>query len=153
MLSTQSTVLDGVSGQYHAELIYFLLICYHNLMTKPHEIIDTYLDGLPAWQRAYLTEFRDIIHEQAPDCEEAWKWSTPVFMVGGKMIFAMAAFKKHTKYNFILNGASLNDTDGLLNSGFDAKNSRSIDRLEGVEVDRDKLCRLVKESLDLAKSR
>lgn len=120
-------------------------------MTKSIEIINTYLKALPIWQRAYLTEFRDVIHEQAPDIEEAWKWNTPVFMLDGKMIFAMAAFKKHTKYNFIHNGAALDDTEGLFNSGFDAKSSRSIDRQEGIEIDRVKLKALVKDSLERAK--
>ena len=50
-----------------------------------------------------------------------------MFLVNKKLVFAMSAFKQHTKFNFIRNGAEIVDTDSLFNNGFDSKKSRGID--------------------------
>ena len=47
------------------------------------------------------------------------------------MYFAMSAFKENTKYNFMINGARLEDPDKLFNNGLDSKVSRGIDMREG----------------------
>jgi hypothetical protein len=110
--------------------------------------IDSYLNTLPDWQKENLTTFRDIVHEVDSSITEDWKWNVPVFFVNNKMIFAMSAFKAHTKYNFILNGAVLSDPQKLFNSGFDAKTSRGIDLREGETINKSDLKTLIKESID-----
>jgi hypothetical protein len=85
-----------------------------------------------------------------PTISEDVKWHVPVFILDGKMVFAMSAFKAHTKYNFIHNGASLADPDALFNNGFDSKKSRGIDLREGDGIDIDKLKTLIKSSIDTA---
>jgi hypothetical protein len=112
--------------------------------------IDAYLSKLPDWQQNHLALFRKLIHEVAPDIEEDWKWNVPFFMLDGKMLFAMSAFKAHTKYNFILNGAFLQDTDSLFNNGRDSQQSRSIDLREDEMIDEAKLKNLIKQSVDHA---
>jgi hypothetical protein len=111
--------------------------------------IDHYLDTLPEWQKTNLVLFRKAIHEVNPAITEDWKWNVPVFFLGGKMYFAMSAFKAHTKYNFILNGALVDDPNKLFNNGFDAKNSRSIDLREGETIDIADLKSLIASSIDL----
>lgn len=112
--------------------------------------VDKYLSELPQWQQHHLSLFRKLVHEVAPDIEEDWKWNVPFFMLGGKMLFAMSAFKAHTKYNFIHNGAFINDDDQLFNNGRDSQQSRSIDLREDDVIDEAKLKQLIKKSVDHA---
>lgn len=109
--------------------------------------IDTYLAGLPDWQRENLELFRKLVHEVVPDATEDWKWSVPFFMLDGKMLFAMSAFKHHTKYNFIANGALLKDPHKLFNNGLESKTSRGIDLREGEEIDESHLKKLILDSV------
>jgi hypothetical protein len=111
--------------------------------------VDRYIASLPEWQQANLTSFSQLVHETVPDIQEEFKWNVPVFMLGGKMIFAMSAFKAHTKYNFIGNGAQLADPDKLFNNGFDSKKSRAIDLHEGESVGEQALRSLIKASAEL----
>ena len=64
---------------------------------------DEYLLLLPTWQQQNLILFRSIIHEVFPDITEVIKWGVPTFLQDGTMLFAMSAFKNHTKFNFIHN--------------------------------------------------
>ncbi|MEI7674632.1 MAG: hypothetical protein WCI60_02755, partial [bacterium] len=61
-----------------------------------------------------------------------------------KMLFAMSSFKAHTKYNFIQNGALLNDNDKLFNNGFESKKARGIDLREKEKINEVKLEELIK---------
>lgn len=110
--------------------------------------IDGYLNSLPSWKRANLELFRKLIHEVEPAITEDWKWNVPVFMFKEKMYFAMSAFKEHTKYNFMINGALLDDPDKLFNNGLDSKKSRGIDLREGQTIDETALKTLIRASLD-----
>jgi hypothetical protein len=110
---------------------------------------DEYLQNLPDWQRTNLDDFRTVIHEVYPDITEEIKWGVPTFINKGVMMFAMSAFKAHTKYNFIYNGALISDPDGLFNNGLESKNARAIDLREGDSVDKDKLVDLVRRTKDL----
>lgn len=119
-------------------------------MNNDAKTVDEYLASLPAWKKENLVLFRKIVHEVVPNIEEAIKWGVPVFMINGKMIFAMSAFKAHTKYNFILNGALLNDTDKLFNNGLDSKKSRGIDLHENETIDAKKLKALTEQAVTQA---
>lgn len=118
-------------------------------MSEATKNIDAYLASLPEWQNSNLTQFRRLIRDAAPDIEEQWKWNTPVFAAQGKMIFAMSAFKAHTKYNFIKNGALLADKNKLFNNGLQSKSSRSIDLREDQQINFAKLRALIAEALAL----
>ena len=112
-------------------------------MSDISEKIEDYLSSLPTWQRLHLVTFRELIHSASPKITEEWKWSVPVFMLGGKMLFSMAAFSSHTKLNFIGNGAALDDNEHVFNSGLDSKKSRSINLTENENIDREKLKSLI----------
>jgi hypothetical protein len=111
--------------------------------------IDSYLASLPQWQKENLITFRKLVHSADSSIQEDWKWNVPVFLLNSRMIFAMSAFKAHTKYNFILNGAQLSDPDKLFNNGFESKKSRGIDLKENYKIDTAKLLSLIKQSLKL----
>lgn len=119
-------------------------------MTDAHKQIERYLADLPNWQRNNLVMFRRIVHEIEPTIQEDWKWHVPVFILKGRMVFAMSAFKAHTKYNFIANGALLDDNERLFNNGFDSQKSRAIDLQEEDLIDPEKLRQLIRKSIELA---
>jgi hypothetical protein len=112
-------------------------------MTSSATNTDDYLNSLPDWQKANLVLFRDIIHDLYPNITEEIKWGVPTFIQDGVILFAMSSFKKHTKFNFIHNGALLSDDDNLFNNGLESKKSRGIDLREGETIDVDKLIMLV----------
>jgi hypothetical protein len=112
------------------------------------EKIDTYLNSLPEWQKQNLTSFRTAIHEAIENIEEDWKWNVPTFLLNGKLLFAMSAFRAHTKYNFIGNGAALDDVDTLFNNGLESSKARGIDLREGEKVDEALLRKLIEESYE-----
>jgi hypothetical protein len=107
--------------------------------------IDAYIARLPEWQRDNLTRFRERVHRVAPAVEEGWKWDVPVFLTGGRLVCAMAAFANHTKYNFF-EGATLDHSGHLFNSGLDSKRSRSINLAQGESIDDAQLDRLIAEA-------
>ena len=108
---------------------------------------DSYIAGLPTWQQDNLKLFRRIVHSVYPEIGEEIKWGVPVFLINKKMVFAMSAFKAHTKYNFIFNGAQLNDPHSLFNNGLESKKSRSIDLRENESINDKHLEDLVKASI------
>lgn len=110
------------------------------------ETTEQYLSALPAWQKKNLEAFRKIIHEVVSDVKEEIKWGVPVFTAKKKMLFAMGAFKEHIKYNFVLNGALIDDPKGLFNNGLESKKSRSIDLSEGEKVDPKELKKLIAQA-------
>jgi hypothetical protein len=110
--------------------------------------IDEYLASLPTWQRTNLELFRKLVHEVEPSITEDWKWNVPVFLINNKMYFAMSAFKEHTKYNFILNGAVINDPNKLFNNGLESKKSRGIDLREDQTINESDLKALIKMSVN-----
>jgi hypothetical protein len=111
--------------------------------------IDAFVAALPEWQRENLARFRRAVHGVAVDAEEGWKWDVPVFLVKGRLVCAMSAFAKHTKYNFF-DGAALADPDHLFNSGLESKKSRSINLAEGDPLDSGALDRLLTEAFAAA---
>ncbi len=119
-------------------------------MTALAAQVDEYRQGLPPWQRELLGEFRALVHQVEPAITEGWKRNMPVFLLGKQTIYGMAAFKTHVKYNFLLNGAQLDDPDGVFNAGADSKRSLGIDLGDGDRADRAALQWLLAGSVQLA---
>ncbi len=111
--------------------------------------IDAFIAQLPDWQRDMAIRLRALIHEAEPMITEVWKWSTPVFEARGG-VCAIGAFKSHMKVNFF-KGASLPDPDGLFNAGLDAKTMRSIDFVEGDQINEAGLRALVQAAVALTR--
>ncbi len=122
-------------------------------MNQASQTITDYIAKQPEWQQANLTQFRELVHDVEPTITEDWKWNVPILMLDGRMLFSMAAFKAHTKYNFIANGATLDDGDTLFNNGLDSKTSRSIDLRENETLDQAKLRALVMRAVAAAKQK
>ena len=107
---------------------------------------EEYLSALPDWQKKNLEIFRQAIHAAIPNIKEEIKWGVPVFICNAKMLYAMSSFKAHTKYNFIHNGALIDDPARLFNNGFDSKKSRAIDLRQGEKVDSKELKKLIERA-------
>ena len=111
----------------------------------PNSVVD-YFNSLPSWQQVNLKLFRKSINLEIPSVTEQIKWNVPVFLCQSKALFAMAAFKDHTKFNFLLNGARIGDPHELFNNGLDSPRSRSIDLKEGQNIDDIALRELIREA-------
>lgn len=118
---------------------------------SPNEQIDRYIASLPDRQRDNLLHFRKLIHAFEPTIQEGWKWDVPVFLLNGKLVCAMSAFKEHIKFNFF-EGAALKDTHKLFNSGLDSKRHRSINLSPGQVIPAQQIGDLVEEALGQARS-
>jgi uncharacterized protein YdeI (YjbR/CyaY-like superfamily) len=62
--------------------------------------IDAYIGRAQPFARPILEKVRERVHAAAPEIEESMKWSAPAFLIDGKILLIMAAFKAHAALNF-----------------------------------------------------
>lgn len=62
--------------------------------------IDAYLASAPEFALAILTRLREDVHAACPDVVETIKWSRPHFLLDGKLLCGMSAFKAHCAFGF-----------------------------------------------------
>ena len=62
--------------------------------------VDAYIKKSEAFARPILKHVRQIVHKACPDIEEGIKWGMPFFILGGKNLANMAAFKAHAVFGF-----------------------------------------------------
>jgi len=111
------------------------------------EQITKHIHDLADWRGKVLEQLRKLIRDAAPGAIEEWKWNTPVWSQNGNIV-AIGAFQDHVKVNFF-KGASLDDSHGLFNAGFEAKASRAIDMREGDRMNTAALKDLVRAAVAL----
>jgi hypothetical protein len=59
--------------------------------------VDQYIAKAPDFASPILTEVRARVRRACPQASETIKWNVPFYVLGGKLLASMAAFKKHTK--------------------------------------------------------
>lgn len=64
--------------------------------------VDDYIAQAADFARPILEHLREAAHRALPDAEEAIKWGMPHFLVSGKNVAGMAAFKAHC--TFVIHG-------------------------------------------------
>jgi len=64
--------------------------------------IDAYIAKAAPFAQPILMHLRKVVHEALLEAEEGIKWSMPHFMVGGKNVAGMSAFKAHCA--FVIHG-------------------------------------------------
>ncbi|WP_395394492.1 YdeI/OmpD-associated family protein [Novosphingobium sp. BL-8A] len=64
--------------------------------------VDDYIEKAADFARPILTHLREIAHRALPEAEEAIKWGMPHYLVKGKNVAGMAAFKAHC--TFVIHG-------------------------------------------------
>ena len=57
--------------------------------------IDDYIAKAAPFAQPILMHVRALVHRALPEVEETIKWGMPHFMVGGKNVVGLAAFKAH----------------------------------------------------------
>ena len=62
--------------------------------------IDAYIDRAQPFARPILKHVRERVHAVVPEAEETMKWSSPAYVLGGKILLMTAAFKQHAALNF-----------------------------------------------------
>jgi Domain of unknown function (DU1801) len=60
--------------------------------------VDAYIAKAAPFAQPLLAEVRKRIHQAIPDATETLKWNVPFYVLSGKLLASMAAFKKHTKF-------------------------------------------------------
>jgi hypothetical protein len=109
------------------------------------ELIDARIEELDDWRGQTLGRLRALIKEADPDVVEEWKWGGPVWSHAG-IICTGESYKKSVKLTF-LNGASLDDPEGLFNSSLDGNKRRAIDVHEDDELDENAFRALIREAV------
>lgn len=116
------------------------------------EKIDQYIAKTNDWRGEVISQLRKLIHEEAPDIIEEWKWNSPVFSISEGMICSPGAFKAHVGVNFF-DGAALEDTHSLFNSGLDAKKTRAININKGEQLNAGAFKELISEAIAYKKEK
>ena len=62
--------------------------------------IDAYIERQADFARPILRHLREAVHSARPDVEEGMKWSMPHFLLDGRILAGMAAFKAHATFGF-----------------------------------------------------
>jgi hypothetical protein len=62
--------------------------------------IDAYIAKAAPFAQPILSHVRERVRAVAPDVEETLKWGAPSFVLNGKILLMMAAFKAHAALNF-----------------------------------------------------
>jgi len=95
--------------------------------------VDSYIDGLPDWQRQVCAELRDLIHAADPEIGETVKRTVrPYFVLAGN-VCALLATRDHVNL-FLYDGAIVPDPDGIITGGHDNETARTIAFYEGDSI-------------------
>ena len=102
--------------------------------------IDAAIEQAAPFARPILRHLRELVHTALPGVGETIKWGMPHFMLGGKNIAGMAAFKAHTA--FVIHGEG-RQGDAMGQYG-------KIARLEDLPPDADLVAKLLAASERIA---
>jgi uncharacterized protein YdeI (YjbR/CyaY-like superfamily) len=72
--------------------------------------IDAYIARQADFARPILEHIRRVVHEAVPEVEESIKWSMPAFLLKGRPLANMAAFKAHASFGLWQASAVLGQT-------------------------------------------
>lgn len=100
---------------------------------SPAQLIDAKINSLDDWRGTTLAHVRKLIQQAEPAVVEEWKWSLPVWSLGG-IICTGETYKAKVKLTFP-KGAALKDPAGLFNASLDGNTRRAMDLGEGAVID------------------
>ena len=72
-----------------------IVVIWPAMKTDPR--VAAYIAKAPPFARDVLNEARSRVQKALPEVEETIKWNVPFFLLSGKIVASMAAFKKHVK--------------------------------------------------------
>lgn len=117
----------------------------------PAAHIDARIQELGDWRSQTLAHVRALILAADPGVVEEWKWSVPVWSLGG-ILCTGETYKKVVKLTFA-KGASIADPAKLFNSSLEGNTRRAIDIPEGAEINGPALQALVRAAAALNTSK
>ena len=119
---------------------------------SPSQLIDKRIRELADWRGETLNKLRNLIKAADPNIVEEWKWrGVPVWYDNG-MVCTGETYKNVVKVTFA-KGATLEDPSGLFNSSLDGNTRRAIDFHEDESIDEEGFKTLVRQAVDLNKSK
>ena len=62
--------------------------------------VDAYIESAARFAQPILRALRDAVHAACPSAVETIKWGMPFFVVDGRILAHMAAFKQHGAFGF-----------------------------------------------------
>lgn len=111
-------------------------------MTTDHPGVDTYLQGLPGWQRDVCVELRAIIRAADPGIEETIKRRIqPYFVLDGN-VCALLGTQDHV--NLFLYDPTVADPEQLINQGHGNTTARAIQIYQDDTINRPALTELLR---------
>jgi hypothetical protein len=114
------------------------------MSSPPDPRVDSYIDGLPQWQRRICIEVRQLVHAADPEVAETIKRTRqPYFVLHGN-ICALLAARDHVNV-FLYDGAIVPDPDGIITAGHDNKTARTVAIREGEAVNAPALTAMIKD--------
>jgi uncharacterized protein YdeI (YjbR/CyaY-like superfamily) len=109
--------------------------------------VDAYIARAQPFARPILEHIRKRVHSAVPNVEEAKKWGAPAFLLNGKILLIMAAFKAHAALNF-WRGQELRGGDAEADAMGQFGRLTSVGDLPS----NDELDRLIREAAELART-
>jgi uncharacterized protein YdeI (YjbR/CyaY-like superfamily) len=109
--------------------------------------VDTYIAKAQPYARPILERVRERVRAVVPDVEETLKWGAPSFVIDGKILLIMAAFKAHAALNF-WRGQELRGDEANADAMGQFGKLASVDDLPP----RSELDALIQQAADLARS-
>ncbi|MGD9995728.1 MAG: DUF1801 domain-containing protein [Ilumatobacteraceae bacterium] len=106
------------------------------------------------WRHETLDRVRGLIEAADPEVTEEAKWVKPSNPAGvptwshDGIICTGEIYKDKVKLTF-MNGAALDDPEGLFNASLDAGTRRAIDVVEGSNLDGSAFMALIRAAVDL----
>ena len=64
-------------------------------MTQTSDAVDGYLASAPETGRAFFLGVRELVHRHAPEATETLSYTMPTFIVDGKRLMHVSAWKEH----------------------------------------------------------
>jgi hypothetical protein len=108
-----------------------------------HPGVDSYLDGLPGWQRALCGRLRDLIHDADPAIAETVQRRVQPYFVLDGTVCALLAAKDHVNL-FVYDGGMAPDPHGIITGGHGNATARTIAFHEGATIPEAALVELLK---------
>ena len=109
--------------------------------------IDAYITKAQPYARPILERVRERVRAVVPDVEETLKWGAPSFVIDGKILLIMAAFKAHAALNF-WRGQELRGDEANADAMGQFGKLTSVDDLPGDS----ELDALIRQAAELARS-
>jgi hypothetical protein len=106
--------------------------------------VDSYIEGLPAWQQAVCREVRELVHSADVDVVETIKRTDrPYFTLRGN-ICALQAARHHVNV-FLYDGGIVPDPDGIITGGHTNITARTVAIREGEPINAPALLAMLRQ--------